>query len=255
MGFISAAKTDKGNYKTSNQDSLVLNVAQTTKAGMVLMAIVCDGMGGLAKGELASATVVRAFNDWFMQTLPQLIESDKVNAETVRNEWVKIIGTVSNKIAGYGKMNNLSLGTTLVGALCVGSNMYIVNVGDSRLYKVSRKLERLTTDHSLVAREIAAGRLRPEDEEKDPRRNVLLQCIGASKEIRPEFKVMPYTRGDTFVLCSDGFRHEIKEEEVVNYLASVTNDSQLEQQLAKMIEIDMSRNEADNITAVSFKVV
>ena len=255
MNFISGAKSDKGNYKASNQDSFVLNVAQTTKAGTVLLAVVCDGMGGLAKGELASATVVRAFNDWFMITLPQLIDSGKVTPDVIRNEWVKIIGTVSNKIAGYGKTNNISLGTTLVGALCIDSNMYIVNIGDSRLYKVGKKFERLTTDHSLVAREIAAGRLKPEDEEKDPRRNVLLQCIGASKEIRPEFKVMNYKRGDMFLLCSDGFRHEIKDEEVIRYLANVTKDAQIDKQLATMVDIDKSRNEADNITAVAFKVL
>ena len=72
MNFMIAAHSDVGIKKNTNQDSLLIKVAQTN-LGRVCLCVVCDGMGGLAKGELASATVVRVFEKWFEERLPYLI--------------------------------------------------------------------------------------------------------------------------------------------------------------------------------------
>ena len=74
MRYMVTADTDVGIAKANNQDSVLIKHA-STDIGEVLMAIVCDGMGGLAKGELASATVVKAFSKWFDEELPFELEN------------------------------------------------------------------------------------------------------------------------------------------------------------------------------------
>ena len=69
MQYIAIAETDIGISKETNQDSILIKHA-STDVGEVVMAVVCDGMGGLAKGELASATVIRSFDRWFHEVLP-----------------------------------------------------------------------------------------------------------------------------------------------------------------------------------------
>ena len=73
MHFTFIAETDIGTTKDTNQDSILVKHGQYS-GGEVLMAIVCDGMGGLSKGELASATVIRAFDKWFDEELPYELE-------------------------------------------------------------------------------------------------------------------------------------------------------------------------------------
>lgn len=70
MHFIGTAITDVGISKKSNQDSVCVKIAETKKYGQVAMVVLCDGMGGLEKGELASATVIKAFSNWFENELP-----------------------------------------------------------------------------------------------------------------------------------------------------------------------------------------
>lgn len=257
MNFIVAAQTDVGLVKKTNQDCFSVKCAKTEKNGNILFGIVCDGMGGLAKGELASASVVRAFVSWFENSLPVLIEKNVIDFETIKKEWSNIINTMNSKIGNYGIDHGISLGTTLVCVLCINNRLYVANVGDSRLYKVSSKVSRLTKDHSLVAHEIELGNLSPEEEETDSRRNVLLQCIGASTVVNPEFEDYSAEIGSVYILCSDGFRHKINDKEILGLLSPkvISSDNDLNSTLIGIINLLKERNETDNISAVSFKIV
>ena len=73
MNYLIAAQTDIGPVKKTNQDSYCIQTARSKRYGNLLFAVVCDGMGGLKKGEVASATVVARFTDWFAQSLPILL--------------------------------------------------------------------------------------------------------------------------------------------------------------------------------------
>lgn len=167
MNYLIAAQSDVGIVKKTNQDSYCIFTANSKKYGNILFAVVCDGMGGLEKGELASATVVKRFSNWFEKTFPILINNISPNFGIIKSEWDKILKRLNSDIGNYGLSNNISLGTTIVATLCVQNEMYVANVGDSRVYKVTDKVTRLTNDQSLVAREISAGTLSIEDEETD----------------------------------------------------------------------------------------
>ena len=257
MNYICGAQTNVGIVKETNQDSHCLKIAQNDKYGTLLFAAVCDGMGGLAKGELASATVIREFMYWFEFTLAEYLDRITVDINFINSEWTSMIKSLNEKIANYGIQNGYNLGTTLVMMLVIGDKLFVANVGDSRLYKISDKVYRLTTDHSLVAQEIATGKLDPSAEETDSRRNVLLQCIGASQSVIPEIKEYKIEKNAVYVLCSDGFRHVISEAELFGLLSPnvVTTEEGLTRTLDEIIQLIMQRNEKDNITAVAVKTV
>ena len=88
----------------------------------------------------------------------------------------------------------------------------IVHVGDSRVYQIDSALNQLTTDQTFVAREVSKGNMTIEQAKVDKRRNLLLQCVGASKVVEPQV-LLGTTKKGAYMLCSDGFRHEIRRTE------------------------------------------
>lgn len=159
--------------------------------GEISLVAVCDGMGGFAKGELASATVIRALNDWFANRLTYLVGSG-FSDDDVRREWTDLLKNQNEIIKAYGAGNGISLGTTIVAALFYGNRYIICNLGDSRAYRLGNGIELITKDHSYVQRELDAGRMTEAEAEVSPQRSVILQCIGASDDIFPDFsRVQP----------------------------------------------------------------
>lgn len=255
MRFLSAAHTDVGISKKVNQDAFCLKIARTPKAN-IAFAVLCDGMGGLKCGELASALVVNAFSKWFETELPEVMKNG-VDFNNIKTRWNAIVLEQGEKILGYGQSEGISLGTTLTGVLIVNNQYIFVQVGDSRLYKLSQHIKQLTKDHTLVSREVEQHRLTEAEAMSDKRKNILLQCVGASKTIIPDIEVGTVQEGDVFILCSDGFRHEISDEEIFGIMAPnvLTSEKVMKKSLVDLIELNKSRNEKDNITALVIKAI
>lgn len=254
MKFLTAAHSDVGIRKKTNQDSLLLKVADTDY-GEVCFAVVCDGMGGLSKGELASATLIRLFSGWFEQEFPEILYRG-ISPEYLCRNWEQLIYETNYRLGSYSAQNQVRLGTTVAALLISGNRYYIINVGDSRVYELADRVYQLTKDQTLVQREIDLGNLSPEEAEHDPRRNVLLQCVGASNVIAPEFVYGEVNGGSHFLLCSDGFRHVVSNEEIYEKLgpAAVRSEREMEENLRDMIELDKYRGEADNISGILIRV-
>jgi len=250
--FIVTADTDIGISKDTNQDSVLIKHAKVD-GDEVLMAVVCDGMGGLAKGELASATVVRAFNDWFDNELPY--ELEHLDMQVIGGKWTLLLKDMNLKILEFGQSIRTDLGTTFTGILFVGDQYVIVHVGDTRAYQIGTGLTQLTTDQTFVAREISRGTMTPEQAKTDKRRNMLLQCVGASKTVEPQV-LYGTTKKGAYMLCSDGFRHEVTEEELYESLKPVNlmNQKAMHSNARYLIEKVKSRQERDNISVVLIKV-
>ena len=255
MIFLSAVCSDIGILKKTNQDSYCLKIAQTS-IGKVLMGIICDGMGGLSKGELASASVIRTFSDWFDNDLSNQLLC--FNEKNIVEDWQRIIQEQNIKIAQYGKKNGISLGTTFSAILIIGNQKIIVgHVGDSRAYLISDKIDIITEDQTIIGRELRRGNMTIEQAKTDPRRNVLLQCIGASKAVEPDFICMTPSENTVWLLCSDGFRHLISNEELFDVFRpdNLNNENLMQQKIKDMIELNKNRRETDNITAMLIKLV
>lgn len=250
MNFLTSAITDVGISKQTNQDSLLLKSANT-KIGNIVLGVICDGMGGLSKGELASATVIKAFSDWFNTKLPQLIEYG-IEDDLLVRQLTNLIREQNQLVMNYGKSAGINLGTTVCAILITEDRYCCVNVGDSRCYEISDDYIQMTKDQTLVQREIDYGILTPEQAKVDPRRSVLLQCVGCNENVNPEFCFGTPKPNATYMLCSDGFRHEITEEEIKSKLHPnlLLNKDNINTNAIELIELNKSRGETDNITTL-----
>lgn len=131
MKYIVGYSTSVGIKKNVNQDALCIEKALMGK-DEVLLTVVCDGMGGLAKGELASATVINRFLEWFERELPLMIND--LSLERIMNAWSNIIQDLNQKLWNYGKENFTQLGTTLTAVLFLADGTYVTaQVGDTIL--------------------------------------------------------------------------------------------------------------------------
>lgn len=276
LHYTVAAQTDVGIAKSVNQDSLTVKVANTPY-GETAVAVLCDGMGGLEQGEVASAVVVRAYEQWFLRELPLALDKSggRLDISWLEECWRRIADDCNTRILDYSRERRTTMGTTLTVLLLFDGSFYISHVGDCRVYRLKDSddrrsleflIERLTTDQTYVAREVALGHMTPEQAKNDARRNVLLQCIGTVKHVEPDFISGEYQTGDSFLLCSDGFRHELSEREMYDYCHLALKNTEwcvacrqensrvMGGQLRYLIEQNKMRMEKDNISAVLLKV-
>lgn len=252
MRYVVTADTDVGTWKRTNQDSVLVKHA-ATEVGEVVMAIVCDGMGGLSKGELASATVIRAFSQWFDEELP--LELKALDMQIVASKWSLLLKTLNAKIQAYSaSIQGESMGTTVSAILMVGEEYLIVHVGDSRVYHISSSLVQLTTDQTFVAREVMRGNMTLEQARRDKRRNMLLQCVGASKVVDPQVLLGQVEEG-IYMLCSDGFRHEVTDQEMYQAFEphNLADKSAMRSNTRQLMELVKRRGERDNISVILVK--
>jgi len=253
MNFIVSASTDVGTAKSTNQDSYNLRILNGS-CGTVVFAVLCDGMGGLSMGEVASASLVMAFNEWSDTRLIQLC-NEGITDSDIRSDWVAIAVGYNEKIKKYGADRGVRLGTTLTAMLLTEQKYYIINIGDTRAYEVSNGIRILTRDHSLVERELSLGLITEEQARVDPRRNVLLQCVGASETVSPDIFTGEVKPDTVYLLCSDGFRREITDDEIFEFFdpTTVFNEDDLKNSSLNLIELNKERKERDNITVLTVK--
>lgn len=253
MNYIISAITDIGNTKQTNQDSYNVRVISTPQGKMVF-AVLCDGMGGLAKGEVASSSLVNAFVKWSENGLAELAKNGITDA-AIRNDWINIATVFNEKIKLYGNRIGAAVGTTITAMLITQTRYYIINVGDTRAYEIVDGVQVLTKDQTVVAREVELGNLTPEQAEKDERRSVLLQCVGASDVVYPDMFFGDTKQNAVYMLCSDGFRHEISPDDIFAYLNPnvMTDADGMQRNLVSLVNLNKQRQERDNITAITIR--
>lgn len=253
MNFIVGAGTNVGIQKSTNQDSYTIKVA-TASGQKLAMCIVCDGMGGLEKGEVASAYIVEEMSKWFIAEIPLIVNNSQF-FEIVKEQWEHLLLSMNDRLIEYGKANACNLGSTITGVLFLNEEYIVANVGDSRTYIINDTIRQITEDQSLVAYEVKHGRLTQEQAKTDPRKNVLLQCVGAVANLEVEFYRGRLNLGEELLLCSDGFRHMVSDEEMLQVLSPRINKNEtiINQSIEKLIQLNMNRMETDNITAIMIK--
>lgn len=253
MNYFVSAVTDIGLTKNTNQDSYCVRTF-TTNLGKMVFAVMCDGMGGLAKGEVASASLVNAFKKWSEERLPVLCALG-INNEIIRSDWINIVTELNEKIKIHGKKSGVDMGTTLTAMLLTEQCYYVINVGDTRAYELYNNVRIITKDQTVVAREIELGNLTEEQAEKDSRRSVLLQCVGASDAVYPDMFTGETKSNAVYMLCTDGFRHEITKEEIyANLNASVMKDPNgMKDNMERLVELNKQRHERDNISVIAIR--
>jgi len=258
--FRIAANTDIGPRKKSNQDSCCGLVAQTRLGDTALLAV-CDGVGGLASGELASASVTNWLVTWFEQEYPKLLATCRGDIgwlfDQVQSMWEAGLYAMNDALRNYGRDNETQLGTTCTAVLLLQGSYLIVHIGDSRVYRFSSgRMDILTIDQTWVAQEVARGNIPPEKARSHPKRNVILQSVGTQSELQPVFSRGGYEMGDAFMVCCDGFRNELFDDELIDAFGRLQTASEhvIHDVITQTIDLVLNRGERDNITAVACSV-
>ncbi|AMD87007.1 serine/threonine protein phosphatase [Actinomyces radicidentis] len=233
-----AARSDVGMVRASNQDSAY--------AGPHLV-VLCDGMGGPAGGDIASAVAVE-------HLMPLDADSHQAGEllgllrDAVQDAHAELISRSSEDpdLAG--------LGTTCIAIMRSGNKLAMVHVGDSRAYLLrDGELTQVTTDHTFVEYLVETGRLTREQARRHPQRSVLLRVLGdAEGDVQLDESIREAVPGDRWLLCSDGLCGPVSAETIGEVLATVEDPGEAADQL---IDLALRAGGPDNVTAVVVDVV
>lgn len=234
LKILSGIYWDQGR-RESNQDSIVLQQVQTN-CGRVLLAVVCDGIGGLDQGENASGYVGERFMEIFYGELLPLIQRRKGRKAVLRSLLRCIYGT-GEELRRYAAEREISLGTTMSLLLLWKKRYLILQLGDSRiyLYRGNRKRQ-LTKDHSDGG-------------------SHLTRCISSFPYQAPDVRFGRQQGKCAFLICTDGFYRK-QDETGFSLLdpSKVDSGQQVQKRLEEMAKLALKRGEQDNLSAVYVKV-
>ena len=256
MAYV-AACTDAGARKQTNEDSCCIEVAETP-LGEVLMAVVCDGVGGLSYGNLASTTVIRSFVDWFERELPSLVDSmlpaGTFGFAMVRSAWEERLQQLNTMIRAYGLRCGASLGTTFTGVIVCGGRYLLAHVGDCRAYLMTHEaFAQVSEDQTAVARRLAAGEITPEEAARMPR-NVIWQSVGTGKSLDVAFYEGGLGADGLVAICCDGAYKRAGNEGVRRLFQSLDycDETALAEACHTLVREDLRLGEKDNLTVLCF---
>lgn len=207
------AKTDRGHVRETNQDAYAVGEFSDE----VVWAVVCDGMGGAAGGNIASALAVKVI-------------SDKINAsyrEKMRDMSIKNMldsALTAANIEVYdmadAKPELHGMGTTVVCAIVRDNQAFIAHAGDSRAYVLSDgNINQITTDHSMVQDLLSRGKITNEQAANHPNKNIITRAVGVDKSIEIDFDQIDLDDNSTLLLCTDGLSNYVTNEEIVNLMS------------------------------------
>lgn len=256
LHFISEMHSDVGICRLVNQDACCVRMMEIGGQSLVLAAV-CDGVGGLQEGDYASKSTIQFLNNWFDYTVSRNIQGKNQEQlmDYLQEEIERCIQKQNRLIYEYAKEKGIRTGTTLTLLVIYNRKYMTAQIGDSRAYRIGDELQQLTEDQSVVAQEMKAGHLSKDEAKRDRRRNVILQCIGAAKKLQIAYKSGSVEKEDVFFLCSDGFVHKLEDDEIEELLRPIllVNPSAIKKCLMEAVALVKKRGEKDNITIVLVK--
>jgi protein phosphatase len=208
-------RTDVGRVRSVNEDTVAFVAPSErdpeTKLG--LLAVVADGMGGHAAGEVASSLATEVFRRIYYSL-------DAPPSQALRTA----LATANRAVLDHAARNPecRGMGTTLTALAVRDNSLWLAHIGDSRAYILrSGKLTQLSDDQTLHAQLIRDGILTPEDASKSPGGNVILQALGTQPEIAPIVWTdgLPLRSGDRLLLCSDGLSNLVGDADIAEIVA------------------------------------
>lgn len=245
--------TDLGSKKKVNQDASYVGRVESRLFNSV-MGLICDGVGSCEFSEIASGFAVDAFSDWFTKCYPQFadIADEDEFCSVLYERWFALFETVNSYVMSFAKIGDIRLGSTFTCLLIRDRFYYVLHIGDTRVYSIDNDIEQLTTDHTVTQREIEKGELTYAEAREDNRRHTLTKCLGMKEHIRPDFYTGQIDGNKKFLICSDGFRDKLTDEEIADMMSrdKVLKKDRLTRSMKKIIKIGRTAGETDNVTAV-----
>ncbi|HIW17516.1 Stp1/IreP family PP2C-type Ser/Thr phosphatase [Faecalicoccus acidiformans] len=233
------ANTDVGLTRKINEDDFLVLQNENDD----LLAMVCDGIGGAAAGEVASAIAVNTFRSAFLN-----VESFENDGQAL--SWIReTMDKANDRIYQQSMLSRRErgMGTTCVGVLITHQHSYIFNVGDSRLYaQYSDGLIQMTEDHSVIAQLIKEGKITAEEAKHHAQKNTLTNALGVWHVYRVDTNKIDedYKR---LLICSDGLHGYVEYEKICEVLSQ---KSTLEQKGDRLLSLSLQAGGYDNCTII-----
>jgi PPM family protein phosphatase len=246
-----AGDSNVGMKRAHNEDSFYLPESER-------LAIVADGMGGHASGEVASRMAVETIAGFFKATqeeqqLTWPFKMDRGNRYDI-NRMVTAIKLANLKIHEQAQKDPRchGMGTTVVSALFLDNALVVGHVGDSRLYRRREgALEQITEDHSLLNDYIKMKHLSPDEIAAFPHKNVIVRALGMKDTVQVDVHMDTPRMDDVYILCSDGLSGMVKDDDISGILVDETD---LDAMCERLIGTANKNGGLDNITVVAIRV-
>ena len=263
----SSGLSDRGKVRPDNQDHFYLGklgrFAQTLATSLPAgelpdrleeaghVAVVADGMGGQAGGEVASRTAIIVFFHLLFDTPDWVLKVDDRSAR-------KILDRVGDRYRSLDSLlderaridpNLHGMGTTMTLTYSLGFDLFLAHAGDSRAYLCrDGSLKQLTRDHTRVQEFVDAGFMTREEAATHRLRNVLTNVLGGGVPLTDvDLHRVQLAAGDAVLLCSDGLYDVVKDDEIAAVLAGTDSASAA---CRALIDLALDRGAPDNVTAV-----
>lgn len=233
--------TDIGERRRINQDYVFCS--ETAIGKLPNLFIVADGMGGHKAGDYASRFCV----EFFKQEIED--SDDGLPISSIESALIKTNEALREKAQEQADLEGM--GTTFVVATIFDKEMYVANIGDSRLYVIGKEMKQITEDHSLVEVMVKTGELDRNEARLHPNKNIITRALGANAIVEPDFFEVTLEVGDTVLMCSDGLTNMLDDETIEQIIKE--NDN-LEVAAATLVEQANQNGGKDNIAIILIKV-
>jgi PPM family protein phosphatase len=245
------ALTDVGRTREHNEDNFLVD----KKLGLF---VVCDGMGGHAAGEVASALAVRTLHDEIRKEADMLrdyAERASGGARVSKRDILSMLEFAVNRasqkvhVEAAKDAKKRGMGTTLVALLIVGREAFIIYVGDSRIYLLrDGLLEQITEDHTVYNELIRRKKMPKEQVEQLAQKNAITRAVGVYEHVEPDSLVVDLLQGDRFLLCSDGLSGYFEDE--LEQLGRFLGNPNADVVVKNLVDWANEHGGKDNITSV-----
>lgn len=234
MRIFGGCASDVGRVRKVNQDGIFFRCLEQ-QGQCFAVGAVCDGVGGLENGEVASAMIIGEINCW-VQGIEQWIDISSSDPKTISSHLKDQAEIWNESLFTYRMSHNLNTGTTMSVIMIVKDFYYVIHVGDSRIYRLREKLEQITVDECSTR--LSNGMIR----------KYLDNYIGKSRELHFNYAEGRVMEGDLFLFCTDGFYHYMKEKDVYRVRERDIENKAISDYCWARISSIIERGETDNIS-------
>lgn len=236
--MYAVCKTDIGQVRTTNQD--VCRCGAFADGGA--WTVVCDGMGGVNGGNIASGVACDAIVRVLEETYTPGMEESAVRTmmlSAVAEANTAVMRRAQEDPALYG------MGTTAVVAIAAGGVLHVAHAGDSRCYlKTELGIKQATTDHSYVQQLVESGAITEDEARIHPQRNLITRVVGVHPDLECDYGCYVFEPGDLAISCTDGLSNYLERDTLLFFLSNYQGD----QLVDELVQYANSKGGSDNIT-------
>lgn len=232
-------KTDIGLVRETNQDAYAFGHFDSGDA----WAVVCDGMGGVSGGQVASTICVEKVSDALKRGYRK-----KMSVSSAKNLLSSAINAANSAVFKESQENYelKGMGTTIVAVLVLNNIAVVAHVGDSRAYILNQEsIKPVTKDHSFVQLLIDTGKITEEEAKVHPDRNVITRAVGIEHVVDVEFDVVDINENEKLLICTDGLNGYVEDVDILKTVNEYGASS-----AEKLVETANNSGGRDNVTVV-----